>query len=75
MSIIGLLILLVTVAGTFLIIKKTWKELMVADTHDQVDQYKTITEEFNVVQNAKKQYKGIETKKEVVKNFKTKEKK
>lgn len=75
MSIIGLIILLVTVTGTFLIVKKTWNEFMVADTHDQVDQYKTIAEEFNVVQSAKKQYKGIETKKEVVKNFKTKEKK
>jgi len=75
MSIIGLIILLVTVTGTFLIIRKTWNEFMVADTYDQVDQYKNITEEFNVVQNANKQYKGIETKKQVVKNFKTKEKK
>lgn len=74
MSIIGLLILAITSALAYVIVKKTYDVFNVVDLEDEVEQLEVVEKQHKIVQQANKKFNDIENKRKNVSNFKNKQK-
>lgn len=74
MSIIGLLILAITSALAYVIVKKTYDVFNVVDLEDEVEQLEVVEKQHKIVQQANKKFNDIENKRKNVNNFKNKQK-